>query len=671
MSRYKLRNASSAQRGKSAHDTKSISLMRGEGLSSESLKNEEDFITYLAILRDFSKRYCCIVVAMDTPCGESFSPESALAMRNAGFQADLYGKFRCSYAAVINAGELIFEELAEDVLQPVEKHLEIAGRKIDILSVGFQVRQKTEARIAVDDEEVCTGRRGLNFVVCDLVTGTLIDQVNFDTYVRGFPCRRPSARVDAMRKIRQAMQGVSFYTFGVIPFPNENLTENERYIQQHALSSGMISTNVNTYTTALDQYYDKREIMETLVIPRSYHDANGVRRFEDYRSGLVNTLGGHRVTDDQPPTQSGRTIFLVGGCSVFGIGADDGNTIASHLQRIVNVKYPEENIIVQNYGFYLAEMDGRGFTEELAIIRALPIKEGDIVLYGTDDIDGIPSIDVKNYIERDGAEIFFDQMHYTPDGYRLIAKGLFAGLEKQGYLRRNGGEKGNVSCTHERYGFNRSQSEELTKYKGILRDYYAQMFCPEMGAIVMNANPFTLGHRYLVEQALTQCGWVAIFVVEENKSMFSFDERLAMVDEGVKDLEQVVVIPSGRFIISSLTFAEYFNKSELQDRIIDPSMDVLVFAREIAPCLHITKRFVGEEPFDEVTRQYNATMKKILPEYGIELIEIPRKKTEREVISASLVRELMQQGNLERIRQIVPIFTFEYLKRLNGRTNGG
>lgn len=187
------------------------------------------------------------------------------------------------------------------------------------------------------------------------------------------------------------------------------------------------------------------------------------------------------------------------------------------------------------------------------------------------------------------------------------------------------------------------------------------MFDVTMGAIVMNCNPFTLGHRYLIEKALEQCGFLAVFVVQEDRSDFPFEDRLRLVDEGTADLKNVVVIPSGKFVISSLTFSEYFNKSKMQDREIDTSLDVLVFAREIAPCLHITKRFAGEEPFDQVTRQYNETMRRILPEYGIEFVEIPRMEVDGEAVSASRVRKLLAEGNFEALKLLVPESTFQYL----------
>ena len=178
----------------------------------------------------------------------------------------------------------------------------------------------------------------------------------------------------------------------------------------------------------------------------------------------------------------------------------------------------------------------------------------------------------------------------------------------------------------------------------------------------MNCNPFTKGHRYLIEQALKKCDFLVIFIVEEEKSFFSFEDRISLVDEGVSDLENVVVIPSGKFVLSSLTFSEYFNKSEIQDRTIDTSLDVKIFAKEIAPCLHITKRFVGEEPKDNITRQYNENMKKILPEYGIELVEIPRIKEENSVISASKVRQALAEKDCKLLKKLVTSNTYNFLK---------
>jgi citrate lyase synthetase len=56
-------------------------------------------------------------------------------------------------------------------------------------------------------------------------------------------------------------------------------------------------------------------------------------------------------------------------------------------------------------------------------------------------------------------------------------------------------------------------------------------------------------------------------------------------------------------------------------------------------------------------------MKRTLTDYGMKFIEIPRKKFDGEVISASRVRKLLSQGKLEDIKKMVPAATYEFLLR--------
>jgi len=186
------------------------------------------------------------------------------------------------------------------------------------------------------------------------------------------------------------------------------------------------------------------------------------------------------------------------------------------------------------------------------------------------------------------------------------------------------------------------------------------------GAIVMNCNPFTLGHRYLIEHAASKAEHLFIFVVEEDKSEFSFKDRYKLVKQNTDDLKNVTVLPSGKFIISSQTFDAYFGKSSVSEEQAieqDVSFDLLIFAAAIAPTLNIKTRFVGQEPFDPLTRHYNEEMKKLLPEYGCGVVEIPRLEKDGGAVSASRVRKFLKDGNFEEIKKIVPEETFRYLKK--------
>ncbi|SCZ78675.1 [citrate (pro-3S)-lyase] ligase [Acidaminobacter hydrogenoformans] len=191
-----------------------------------------------------------------------------------------------------------------------------------------------------------------------------------------------------------------------------------------------------------------------------------------------------------------------------------------------------------------------------------------------------------------------------------------------------------------------------------------------IGAIVMNCNPFTLGHRYLIEYASKLCEKLYIFVVEENQSAFSYDVRLTLVKQGVSDLDNVTVYPSGPYIISSSTFPTYFLKKDIDVTLTQAELDIAIFAQRIAPALNIKLRFVGEEPKCHTTQKYNNAMKRILPEYGVEIVEIPRKETEcGNVISASTVRaRLSAEGVGEWLHDFVPRTTYEFLCNPEGKT---
>lgn len=194
--------------------------------------------------------------------------------------------------------------------------------------------------------------------------------------------------------------------------------------------------------------------------------------------------------------------------------------------------------------------------------------------------------------------------------------------------------------------------------KTIYIDRYFKNFAPfkykEIGSIVMNCNPFTYGHRYLIEQALEKVDFLIIFVVEEDSSLFSFHERFAMVSEGTADLSNIMIVPSGSFILSKVTFPEYFIKAEDKYLAENVENDIKIFAEKIACHLNIRYRFVGAEPEDTVTNKYNMVMKRILPEYGISFVEIPRKEINGLYISATSARKCLEDYNLEGLSKLVP-----------------
>lgn len=58
-----------------------------------------------------------------------------------------------------------------------------------------------------------------------------------------------------------------------------------------------------------------------------------------------------------------------------------------------------------------------------------------------------------------------------------------------------------------------------------------------------------------------------------------------------------------------------------------------------------------------MTRQYNEALKKRLPDYGVQVIEISRIKVENVIISATSVRKLLIECKWEKIERFVPVST--------------
>ena len=185
-------------------------------------------------------------------------------------------------------------------------------------------------------------------------------------------------------------------------------------------------------------------------------------------------------------------------------------------------------------------------------------------------------------------------------------------------------------------------------------------------ALVMNCNPFTLGHRYLVETASRASDTVHLFVVSEDASLFPFADRYELVSEGCADLKNVILHETGSYMISSAVFPSYFLKDDAAAVEVQARLDLSLFA-EIARALDVTRRYAGEEPYSQVTGLYNEIMKTELPGVGIEFIEVPRREQDGEPISASRVRQLIKGGRLEEIRPLVPETTYGYFFTERGR----
>ncbi len=201
------------------------------------------------------------------------------------------------------------------------------------------------------------------------------------------------------------------------------------------------------------------------------------------------------------------------------------------------------------------------------------------------------------------------------------------------------------------------------------QEFMSRMGTDGMGtaaAIVMNANPFTLGHRYLVETAAKESGIVHLFAVSEDASVIPFDIRRRLIKEGTSDLENVILHDSGPYSISNATFPSYFLKDGAAVNEAHAKLDAAIF-KKIASELGITKRYAGEEPTSRVTGIYNRVMQEELPAAGIDCMIIPRKEADGRAISASEVRLCIRDGDMRGLRKLVPETTLAYFESSKAR----
>lgn len=188
--------------------------------------------------------------------------------------------------------------------------------------------------------------------------------------------------------------------------------------------------------------------------------------------------------------------------------------------------------------------------------------------------------------------------------------------------------------------------------------------------IVMNCNPFTFGHQYLIEKAAAENDELLIFVVQEDKSSFPFKVRYDLVKKGTAHLDNVKVIPGTEYLISSATFPSYFLREEDDTLEEYTKLDCAICGERFGKKLNISRRYAGAEPYCNVTNTYNETMKKILPQYGIEVVIVPRKELDGKAISASTVREMIKADDIEKLKELVPQTTYDFLISPEGKEIG-
>lgn len=172
----------------------------------------------------------------------------------------------------------------------------------------------------------------------------------------------------------------------------------------------------------------------------------------------------------------------------------------------------------------------------------------------------------------------------------------------------------------------------------------------DIACVVVNCNPVTNGHMELIEHMAKEHKYVLVFILEEDLSLFTYKERLSLLTISLVYLQNVLVIPSSEYVVSSATFPNYFLKNEDLKNDEWSKVDAFIFRDYFMKELNINYRYVGTEEIGYMHR-YNDTLKEVL---GEKLVEIDRYKHNEEIISASSVRKLIKEGKIEEALEYVP-----------------
>lgn len=370
---------------------------------------------------------------------------------------------------------------------------------------------------------------------------------------------------------------------------------------------------------------------------------------EEYFTSVLDTLEERCGEKQLGRSDAGRTIYLIGPCLVEGWSASEQSLVEVMNTLLEKYKLPYKIVKINSQFFPNEIMEYDIFEKDIVIFLGAGLAYSDYDL--TEDYESYNG--EKNLCTN-------SPLHLSKAGCTLIANAIMDDI-----IIPNGDNAGVMEDKHVLHTAEKQQLNFEMEYE--LKLYLKRTNIPRHmrqgnnGAIVMNANPFTVGHKRLVEYASSMVDRLYIFVVEEDASFFSFKERFDMVVQGTKDISNVIVLPSGTFMISNKTFYAYFTKDIDNDKKINASQDILIFVRYIAPYFGIKKRFVGDEPLDKVTAQYNEQMKRILPQYGCELIEISRFKNSNGIVSGSTVRKAIQEKKIDDLRHLLPKTSFEYI----------
>lgn len=396
----------------------------------------------------------------------------------------------------------------------------------------------------------------------------------------------------------------------------------------------------------------------------------------DIVSPGFNVINGQRLTTDVPEHPS-NFIHCFGPCLVEGLCVCDSQTIESKLQRMVNKYLPTDELEIMNHGLAY----GKDNLNDLLSMLNVPLGYGDYVIWisGFDDEErnnlthlGIPMIDCRWIASVLNNWCLDNPSHCNGKANDIYATEIFTHIttsvqhHNKRYARKTLIESKCLALNCDDSGI--LNSLDLQQYQQYLYQHKISDKAERIGCIVMNANPFTNGHKFLVDVAVSEVDYLYVFVVEESSNSLPYIDREKMISAYCSKYSNICVLSGGNILTSVIGFPEYFNRDQ-NPATVQPILNHKIFAHAVAPILGINIRFFGTEPEDKVTEALNKTAFSLLPKAGIDVRIIKRIEHKGECISARTVRELMKSKQFNAISELVPPSSLEHIKTICNENN--
>lgn len=507
----------------------------------------------------------------------------------------------------------------------------------------------------------------------DLGAG-FVNQINFHPIEKYIFCEEQLVHMN-LEWIKQEKKDIRILNF----YMPRSLVLNKKESKRFLLGNGFFNLETINEDELSDFFglpFRGKEWVKKLTDGREKRvNGRGLIKINNMSGGGVSYQNSIRYTAHVPDKYL-NSIYFFGPCIAAGFLSEDKDTIESLLQEEINrLRLPYR---VVNLGNSNPENIEKYF-------QSIDFEDGDVIvaiLYAPskktiENIEAVSLQDAFDCIDKNAITCFWDiTAHCNMIANKCMADYMLPYLLP--VLKDN--TFGGKWKDHSIYTLFNNDKDIQYLERDIYR-YITQLkksICMKEpsgsnnGAIIMNANPFSKGHLYLVEESALKCETLYLFVVEEDKSFYSFKDRFLMVKEGVKHLKNVIVLPSGRFILSSFTLPGYFVRESLRGRgevivseCVDCSFDARIFGKFIAPQFNIKTRFFGDEPIDAITDNYVKTMELVLKQYGVKVSITKRKLQENgELISASYIRKAIHERNWKLVEALAPESTVKHLKTI-------